>query len=138
MLAKNLRKHIENLISRYAIKLAKNHDYLSFFKNEMNVRKTLGYPPYYYLVNIKVISKDYEIAKKEASKVAGVLKAKLSSIVLGPSVSNVFKMNNTYRFSIIIKYKKEDNLYPTLENIIDFYKSNPKVGIDIDFNPNQI
>jgi len=124
--------------SHYAIDFAKNHDYLSFFKEEMKVRKTLGYPPYYYLVNIKVISKDYEIAKKEASRVASALKAKLSSIVLGPSVSNVFKMNNMYRFSIIIKYKKDDNLYPTLENMIDFYKTNPKVGIDINFNPNQI
>ena len=35
--------------------------------------------------------------------------------------------------NIIIKYKKDDNLYRVLEEIIDYYKSNSKVKIDIDF-----
>ena len=123
----------------YAIYLAKDHNYLSFFQKEMNIRKQLCYPPYYYLVSIKVISSDYELAKSEISKVANKLYDNLSSsIILGPSVSNIFKVNNNYRFQIIIKYKKEDNLYPTLQKIIEYYKSNSKVRIDIDFNPNQI
>jgi len=123
----------------YAIDLVKKHDYLSFFKEEMNIRRKLGYPPYYYLASVKVISSKYELALDESIKVANLLKQKLSSsIVLGPSVSSVFRMNNSYRFNIIIKYKREDNLYKTLEQIIDYYKSNSKVKIDIDFNPNQV
>ncbi len=125
--------------SHYAIALAKDHNYLEFFKEEMQIRRQLGYPPYYYLVSIKVISSSYDIAKDESNKVANKLKNELAnSIVLGPTVSNVFKVNNTYRFNIIIKYKKEDMLYPVLNQIIDYYKSNSKVKIDIDFNPNQI
>ena len=123
----------------YAIDLVKNHDYLSFFREEMNIRRKLGYPPYYYLVSIKVISPKYELARDESMKVANKLKNDLNnSIVLGPSVNNLFKVNNQYRFNIIIKYKKEDNLYKTLEQIIDYYKSNSKIKIDIDFNPNQV
>ena len=123
----------------YAIDLVKNHDYLTFFKEEMNIRRKLGYPPYYYLVSIKVISPKYELARDESIKAANILKEKLnSSVVLGPSVNNLFKVNNQYRFNIIIKYKKEDNLYKTLEQIIDYYKSNSKIKIDIDFNPNQV
>lgn len=125
--------------NHYAIALAKDHNYLEFFKEEMQIRRQLGYPPYYYLVSIKVISSSYDIAKDESNKVANKLKNELAnSIVLGPTVSNVFKVNNTYRFNIIIKYKKEDMLYPVLNQIIDYYKSNSKVKIDIDFNPNQI
>jgi primosomal protein N' (replication factor Y) len=105
----------------------------------MNIRRRLGYPPYYYLVSFKVISPKYEVARDESRKVANVLKDKLkSSIVLGPSVSSVFKLNNLYRFNIIIKYKNEVELYNTLESIIDYYKSNSRVKIDIDFNPNQV
>lgn len=123
----------------YAIDLVKNHDYLTFFKEEMNIRRKLGYPPYYYLVSIKVISPKYELARDESMKVANKLKQDLNkSIVLGPSVNNLFKVNNQYRFNIIIKYKKEDNLYKTLEQIIEYYKSNSKIKIDIDFNPNQV
>ena len=123
----------------YAIKYAKDHDYIGFFKTEMMIRRKLSYPPYYFLVYIKVISKDYETASSESIKISKILKQKLSNtIVLGPSVCNIFKVNNTYRFGIILKYKKDDNLYKVLEEIIEHYKSNTKLRIDIDFNPNVI
>ena len=89
----------------YAIELVKNHDYLTFFKEEMNIRRKLGYPPYYYLVSVKVISPKYELARDESMKVANKLKNELNnSVVLGPTVNNLFKVNNQYRFNIIIKY----------------------------------
>lgn len=123
----------------YAIRFAKNHDYASFFKQEMDIRRKLSYPPYYYLVSIKVISKNYELARDESNKVASFLKENLkSSIVLGPNVGSVFKVNNMYRFHILIKYKKDNDLYNTLEKIIDYYKSKSSIKIDIDFNPNQV
>lgn len=123
----------------YAISLSKSHDYLTFFKEEMSIRRKLNYPPYYYLVSIKIISKDYEISKNESNKIATILKKELiSSTVLGPSVNNIFKLNNMYRFNILVKYKKEERLYPVLEKVLDYYKSNAKVRIDIDFNPNQV
>lgn len=123
----------------YAIQYAKEHDYLGFFSTEMMIRKQLSYPPYYYLTYVKIISKSYEEASQEARKVGNVLKRNLkSSIILGPSVCSMFRVNNTYRFGVIIKYKKEENLYPTLEKIIEHYKTNHKVTIDIDFNPNSL
>lgn len=123
----------------YAIEYASSHDYLSFFKKEMSIRRELSYPPYFYLVNIKVISKDYTKARDESSKIGKILKENLtSSIILGPSISNVFKLNNEYRFNIIIKYKKEDNLYNMLTKLQNHYKNNKYIKIDIDFNPYNI
>lgn len=123
----------------YAIMYAKEHDYIGFFKTEMMIRRQLSYPPYYYITYVKIISKDYTLASKEATKIGNILKQQLkSSIVLGPSVCNVFRVNNTYRFGIIIKYKKEEQLYKTLEDLLEHYKSNAKVKIDIDFNPNSL
>lgn len=120
----------------YAIKLAKTHDYMAFFREEMKIRKTLQYPPYCFLVSIKVISKDYNLAQTESNLIAKRLRENLlNSTVLGPSIGSTFKINNTYRFGIIIKYKKEDNLYPFLEKMLDYYKINDKIRLDIDFNP---
>lgn len=120
----------------YAIRLAKTHDYMAFFKEEMKIRKTLQYPPYCFLVSIKVISKDYNVAQSESNLIAKKLKDNLlNSTVLGPSIGSTFKINNTYRFGIIIKYKKENNLYPFLEKMLDYYKINDKIRLDIDFNP---
>lgn len=121
----------------YAISYAKEHDYLGFFKKEMNFRKTLGYPPYYYLTTLLISSKNYENVKLEANKIANFLKQKLtSSIILGPSVPNVMKIHDTYRLQIIIKFKKDDNLYNTLKCLDEYYKLNNKVTLDVDFRPN--
>jgi len=120
----------------YAIQFAKMHDYQSFYTKEMQIRHELGYPPYYYLTSIKVLSGDYELASKESMKVGDYLKKHLNdSIVLGPSVASVFRVNSIYRFQLIIKYKKDSSLYSTLHSLIEHYQSNTKVKIDIDFNP---
>ena len=71
----------------YAIELSKTHDYIGFFNREMKIRRDLCYSPYYYMVSIKVISKDYDKVKEESNKVGSFLKSKLiNSIILGPTV----------------------------------------------------
>ena len=120
----------------YAIKYAKDNNYIDFFKTEMKIRRDLKYSPYYYLVSIKIMSKDYELAKKEINKVARILNEKLkNSIIIGPSIANVFKVNNQFRFNIIIKYKYEENLYPTLIELQEHYMINSKIRLDIDIDP---
>ncbi len=120
----------------YAIVLAKNHDYLHFYEKEMQIRRELSYSPFFYMVSIKIISKDYDRAREESNKVGNFLhKELLNSIILGPTVCSVFKINNLYRFNIIIKYKKEENLYKSLNYLVEHYKNVSNVKIDIDFNP---
>lgn len=120
----------------YAISYAKNHDYHGFYEKEMSIRHKLNYPPYYYLTSIKVLSSDYNLVSDTASKIGTYLKNNLENVVvLGPSVANVFRVNNIYRFQIILKYKKEDKIYEVLNDLINHYKTNTKVKIDIDFNP---
>lgn len=120
----------------YAIDLSKNHDYISFYNKEMQIRRELSYSPYYYMATIKVISKDYDKARDESNKVGSILRNKLvNSIILGPTVCSVFKMNNLYRFNIIIKYKKEENLYKTLLELQEHYKNTNNIKIDIDLSP---
>ena len=48
----------------YAIEFSKTHDYISFYNQEMKIRKELSYSPYFYMTSIKIISKDYEKAKE--------------------------------------------------------------------------
>lgn len=120
----------------YAIKYVKNHDYIGFYNEEMEIRKKLKYPPYFYICYIRISGVDYNLLGKEANKIKGSLERNLKeTIILGPSPANIFKVNNIYRYGIILKYKKEDNLYKVLELLTNHYKSNNKIKIDIDFNP---
>lgn len=121
----------------YAITLASKHDYIDFFKQEMEVRRKLSYPPYYYLIYIKVIGKDYNKISIESNKIASILTRELkNSKILGPTTCSVFKLKGLFRFGIIIKYKKEEKMEEVLQSLVNHYKGNQTVKVDIDINPN--
>ena len=120
----------------YAIQYTKKHDYLGFYNKEMFIRRELKYPPFYYICYLKVSGKDSDYVYGEVNKIKKVLERKLeNTIILGPSPCTIFKLNNIYRYGIILKYKKEDNLREVLNKIIDHYKDNNKLKLDINFNP---
>ena len=124
----------------YTLKCVKNHDYEAFYNYEMVNRHKLDYPPYYFLTSLKIASKDYELASKEITKVKQYLQNKLDkdTIILGPTTASIFKINNIYRFQIILKYKKDSNLLDILKDLDEIYMLNNKVNIEIDNNPLQI
>ena len=121
----------------YSITYAKEHDYFNFYTEEMKIRKELKYPPYYYITLVNIVSKSYDDGFKEANKIGEYLRKYVCSDtrVLGPSMANVFKMNNLYHYQCIIKYRRDDKLNSILTKIDDIYKSNSKVDVSIDVNP---
>lgn len=123
----------------YAISYTKMHDYMGFYNKEMEIRRALKYPPFYFLCFIRISGKEMDYVFKESDKIKRALSRNLvNTDILGPTSSTIFRVNNIYRYGIILKYKKEDNLKETLIKIIDHYKGNMKIKIDIDFNPSQI
>ena len=122
----------------YAIKYASNNDYLGFYNEEMRIRRVLKYPPYYYLCYIRISGKEENLVNNEANKIKRSLDRNITSIILGPSPSILYKINNVYRYSIIIKYKNINNIKDILIKINDHYKNNKNIKIDIDFNPSHI
>lgn len=121
----------------YSIVCAINNNYLGFYKEEINVRKQLGYPPFYNLSLIKISGSNYDLALKESQKIINYLQAKVDNSVflLGPSSSSMPKINNIYYIQIVIKYKNTNKLIPLLDNINNLYKNNNKVFVEIDINP---
>ncbi len=123
----------------YAISYTKTHDYIGFYNKEMYIRKTLKYPPFYYLCYIKISGKKVDEVGNEAEKIKRALVRNLyNTTVLGPTPATIFRVNNIYRYGIILKYKKEDRLKETLEKILEYYKAKTNIKIDVDFNPSQI
>ena len=120
----------------YAISYVKRHDYLGFYKEEMVIRRKLGYPPYYFLCYIKISGRDSKYIYQEALKIKQSLDCSLEhTTILGPTSLPIFRVNNIYRYGIILKYKREDKLRSELFHIKNHYKTNSKVRIDIDFSP---
>ena len=122
----------DNYVFKHLIK----NNYISFYNNEMIIRKKLKYPPFYNIAVIKITSENYEKLKEESKKIYNYLNRELNNnfTILGPSLARIFKLKNKYNFNIIIKYKYEENLLNVLSNIRDNFISN-KVLLDIDINP---
>lgn len=126
----------------YAIQLAKQQDYETFYRYEMNVRKQISYPPYYYTVGITLSLADELELTRKAYQVLAMLKEALSpeAKLLGPTPKPIARTHNLYHYHIIIKYRFEDNLETVLNRILDWTqeKDNKKLRVQIDNEPQNI
>ena len=124
----------------YSIVLAKDHNYLAFYKEEMSIRKKLNYPPYYFITLVNISSKDYELGFEHANKIGDYLKNNLedNTIVLGPTMANMFKINNIYHFQCIIKYRHDNKLKSILKVLDERYKAENKVNVEINVEPTRL
>ena len=122
------------------LKYIEKNDYYGNYKSEMKIRKILKYPPYYFITSVKVKSKNYELLKNEVNKIATFIRTHIdsNSICLGPTTCPVFKVNNVFRFQIIIKYKKDSSLENTLRYLDEQYALNKDISLEIDVDPIRI
>jgi len=125
-------------IDHYSLSYAKENDYMSFYNEEMKIRKILKYPPFYNLCVIRIQGNNSLKCEEESSKIICYLKENLKDeIILGPSAAVMPKVNNIYFYQIIIKYKDTKKIYEYLKYIRDKYNNN-KIIVGIDFNPNRV
>lgn len=127
----------------YAVTMAKEHDYISFYNYEIASRKAMWYPPFCEMVSILFSSasenKTMLSARFFAKNIEKVKKLPQKVQVLGPIPAAVAKINNKYRWRILIKCMDSDKLTNILADakMICHKNANYKdVSIAIDKNPN--
>ncbi|OFL53243.1 primosomal protein N' [Streptococcus sp. HMSC073F11] len=125
----------------YAIRFAKDQDYEGFYAYEMGIRRQLGYPPYYFTIGITLSHKKEEEVVKRAYEVMSVLRSGLSetSKILGPTPKPIARTHNLYHYQILIKYRLEDELGPTLNRVLALTqeRENSELRLSIDHEPQQ-
>ena len=125
----------------YAIRFAKDQDYEGFYAYEMGIRRQLGYPPYYFTIGITLSHKKEEEVVKRAYEVMNILRSGLSetSNILGPTPKPIARTHNLYHYHILIKYRLEDELGPTLNQVLALTqeRENSELRLSIDHEPQQ-
>ena len=125
----------------YAIRFAKDQDYEGFYTYEMGIRRQLGYPPYYFTIGITLSHKKEEEVVKRAYEVMNILRSGLSdtSHILGPTPKPIARTHNLYHYQILIKYRLEDELGPTLNQVLALTqeRENSELRLSIDHEPQQ-
>ena len=116
----------------YALQLAKTQDYERFYAFEMQLRHRGGYPPYYFTIQIAASAVKEGTAVKALLKINAELQNILSPAakILGPVPQMILRINNRYRYQLIIKYKHEEKLAAYLHQLLQ--KSQKQKGLQLD------
>lgn len=128
--------------NHYAISFAKNQDYEGFYTYEMGIRRSLGYPPYYFTIGLTLSHKSEEAVVKKSYEIVSLLRQQLSDGVriLGPTPKPIARTHNLYHYQILLKYRKEENLEQVLNQILDWGQlaDNKDLRLVIDNEPQNL
>ncbi len=91
----------------YALAPVATHDFEGFYREEIQHRSALGYPPFGRLTRILVHAEDEQIASQSIEQVARAARAALPEgatiEVLGPSPAPIAKLRGRYRFMCLLE-----------------------------------
>ncbi|MDX8045004.1 primosomal protein N' [Gracilibacillus sp. S3-1-1] len=124
----------------YSVQLASQYDYEQFYLQEMEMRRSFHYPPYYYLTLFTVSHPNQFKAQEVTKTISKLLYKHLSdrATILGPTPSPMVRINNRYRYQCMVKYKDEPNQREIVRKIQDHYKDEihrNDLTIQVDFEP---
>ncbi len=131
----------------YAIAASVNHDFYSFYDEEMKIREFYSYPPHKSLVNLVISSENeknvIDSAHNLCHELTRFLHMRLDEEtveILGPNPALFQKLNNKYRWQIILKFDKMNMVL--VRNILHYVCIQHKdkvvrhdVYINININP---
>jgi len=124
---------------------AQEQDFESFYKNEIELREMLDYPPYSKMIRIILSSKNEYRAEKSSLEIEMALSdyiKKLSLdetlIVLGPAPCVIERIKEEYRFNIIIKNKLGDIGHRHILRFLKSIKLPSDIKMVVDVDPSDI
>ncbi|MEA2014535.1 MAG: primosomal protein N' [Thermodesulfobacteriota bacterium] len=121
-----------------AIQMARDHNYISFYNDEMQMRKELGYPPFSRMVNLT-------ISATNQSRLTGCVK-RLSTVardlarqagdtvqVLGPAEAPLSRVKGRYRWHMLLKGTDLKALHSLAADILTkTSETGLRIRIDVD------
>ena len=127
--------------NHYSIECAKNHDYISFYNNEILKRKSpLNYPPFSRLVRLVIRGENELKVENDANTIADLLKTltcqyKDKLEILGAVPCIMSKLNKYYRWNILIKTASHSLLKEFFERLSKNFIAQKGNYIEIDIDP---
>lgn len=107
----------------YAVRMAAEQNYETFFTKEMRFRRLMHYPPWTALANIIAQDPDLEKAAALAQRIADFLSASEKESqalkVLGPAPAPLARIKGRYRIQFLVKSNSRAKLNEVLKRLVD-------------------
>ncbi len=119
----------------YALTCVVEHDYGTFYDQEIAFRRELGYPPFGFLANLVFSGNDPEAVHAAAEPVAGHLQTFPGIDVLGPTPCPLSRLRGKTRVQVLIKAEQRKPLRRVLveaQRLRRQVRSGVTVMIDVD------
>ena len=101
--------------------LAAAHDYLSFYKTEIDERRAFNYPPFTRIIDIYIKHKDSAEATRLANIYAARLRELFGNRVSGPQEPMVARVKLMYIRKIMLKIEVEASMTKVKEILRNLY-----------------
>ena len=128
----------------FSIQTAQKQNYEDFYETEIVLRKQLKYPPFCDIILIGFNSSNESEIKKISQEMYQKLTKKLENYsninIFKPMPSPIDKIQNRFRWRIIIKCKMTEEINTILNQELQeiYNKPNKDTRITIDINPNNM
>jgi primosomal protein N' (replication factor Y) (superfamily II helicase) len=127
----------------YAIQHAQMHDFHGFYTEEIAYRRRLGYPPAIRLAAIRFEARDPQAVEQFCQAFVALLRPYVHDgkgvTLLGPAPAVLAKLNNRYRWHLLLKAPTAKRLHDVLERSLRALKqaSIPRSGVrlSVDVDP---
>jgi primosomal protein N' (replication factor Y) len=127
----------------YAIQRAQTHDFLAFYTEEMGYRRRLGYPPEVRLAACRFEGRDAQAVEQFSHAFVALLRPYVRQAegvaLLGPAPAALAKLNNRYRWHLLIKAPTTRRLHEVIEQALGALKhaAIPRHGVrlSLDVDP---
>ena len=130
------------------ISLAAQQNYDEFYNSEIKMRKAMLYPPFVDLCVICFSGKNQERILSAAKDFFNMLRklaskdySELPLRVLEPSQTTIIKLNNKYRYKLIIKFRNSRRFQELISRLLVWFEKDKKyseVSVHVDVNPDMI
>lgn len=108
--------------SNDVIRLASQQDYDSFYIREIELRRLTGSPPIRDLITLTASGLDETLVLKCCVKLRNALMGYLSDVndlsILGPAPAGVLKVNNRFRYRLILSCMQQRRIRDTIAHVI--------------------
>jgi primosomal protein N' (replication factor Y) len=125
-----------------SLTFAREHDFLGFFQHEIQNRRLLLYPPYTRLAKVLLDSPNPERAQTASEWLAAQFAQHVTAPhrleILGPAEAPLAKLQNRYRWHIMLKAASSRELHHWLQKTLEStqqdrqHLNNVRMSIDID------
>ena len=125
----------------YIIECAKKHDYKAFYRAEIARRRDIGMPPYTKLFRMVFSHKDPEKAEKQLKEAEAEIRKGVEPfmeevLLFTAKAAPVEKIQDKYRFHIILKVKNTKNTQQIKEMLFAIWDKARKGSVDVSIDTN--